>query len=88
MLNDLTFLIETENIDPSVFQSFWPNLVAVQDDVLAVNQRAFHLNALAGVLFGYLLKICDERILSVPNMRVVLDVVSTRYLTSAPVGQI
>ena len=74
VLDDFSIIIQPKDIDTGIFQSLGPNLVAMQNDVLTVYKRTFHLNALAGILLGHLLEISDECILAVPYMRIVLDV--------------
>jgi len=74
VFNDFTCVIQAENINPGVFQTVRPYLVAMQDNELSFRDRALNFNAFAGILFGHLLKVRDERRLTVTHMRVVLDV--------------
>ncbi len=50
MLNDLAFVIQTKDIDARIFQVLGPDLVAVQDDVLSIGDRAVRLQRDPAVL--------------------------------------
>ncbi len=73
MFDDLAARIEAEDVDARVLL-FGPELVAVQDDVVAFGKGALEFDALAGILGGHALEVVDERLFAVGDVRVVLDV--------------
>ena len=48
--------------------------MAVQHDVVRLDDLAFEVNALAGILACHALETLDERVLAVGHVRIVLDV--------------
>ena len=50
MFDDLSVVIQSEDVDSCPVAVLWPMLVAVQDDELAVRQHATELDALARIL--------------------------------------
>src|SRR5688572_14462342 len=75
MLDDLAVLVEAEDVDTGELLVARPRLVAVEGHEVAVGQRSLELHPLAGILERHPLEVRDERLLSVLDVRVVLDVV-------------
>ena len=50
MLDDLAVLVEAEDVDARVLLVARPGLTAVQDDIVALRECSFELDALARVL--------------------------------------
>jgi hypothetical protein len=40
VLHDLAGVIESKDVDPRVLEALWPDLMAVQNDVVAVGENA------------------------------------------------
>ena len=74
MLNDLSFVIQPEDVNPRPVAVVRPVLIAVQDDEVAVGQDATELHALAGILARHPLEVFDEGVLAVRDNRIVLGV--------------
>ena len=74
VLDDLSGIVESEDVDASVIVIARPGLVAMQNNEIALCDHPFELNALAGVVRGHALEVLDERLLSVAHSRVVLRV--------------
>ena len=79
VLDDLSGIVESEDVDASVFVVARPGLVAMQNNEIVLCDRPFELNALAGVVRGHALEVLDERLLSIAHLRVVLGVRSRRH---------
>ena len=75
MLNDLSVIIETEDVNPGVVIVVGPRLVTVEDHVVAVSKHALELDVLTRVPEGRSLEIGYEPFLAVGNTRIVLDVI-------------
>jgi len=74
MLNNLSAVIEPEDVDARPIGITGPFLSAVQDDVLPFGNDGPKLNTLAGILTRHAFKVGDKRILAVRNGGVVLPV--------------
>jgi hypothetical protein len=74
MLDDPSIVVQPEDVDPSPIAISGPVLIAVQDDVRALSQRAAKLDPLTGVLARHSFEVFDERVLSVCDYRIMLRV--------------
>ena len=74
MLDNLSLVIEPNNIDTGPIAISGPVLKAMQDDVVIFGQHSPELNALARVLASHAFELLDERILPVGDHRIVLGV--------------
>ena len=74
MLYNLSIFVYSKNVDagPSVIAG--PVLPTVKDDIVRFGYDAFELNMLAGIFPGHAFEVVYERLFSVSNTRVVLDV--------------
>jgi hypothetical protein len=76
VLDDLSFVIETKDIDtrPDLVLVRRPKLTTVKDDEVAFGNGTYDLNGLSGVLAGHAFEVLDERLYAVRNLRIVLRV--------------
>lgn len=74
MLDDLALCIETKDVDACPVLGAGPFLITMQDDVVTFGDDALEAHLLAGIFRGHPLKVCDERLLAIGHMRIVLDV--------------
>ena len=74
VLDDLAFLIETENVDACIVRSLWPELVTMQDHVVNVLKGALDLYVFARVFPRHPLEVVDEGVLAVCDVRIVPSV--------------
>jgi hypothetical protein len=74
VLDDLALRVNAEDIDACVLMIARPDLVTVQDHIVALAECALELDALARVLGCHAFEVIDEGLLAITDMRVVLDV--------------
>ena len=74
MLDDSAVLVKAEDVDTGVLVVTRPELVAMQDHVVALADHPLELDPLAGVLVSHPEEVVDERLLAVRHLGVVLDV--------------
>src|SRR5437868_2670049 len=74
MLNDFPLLIEPKNIDPGPIFITWPLLVTVQDHVVSFGNSALEVHTLARILLCHPYEVRDERLFTVGDTRVMLDI--------------
>src|SRR3954452_16220647 len=74
VLDDLSVLIEAEDVHPCPVPISWPLLAAMEDDVFALRDGADEMHFLPRVLLRHPGEVGDEGILSVRNARIVLRV--------------
>ena len=74
VLNDLSVVIQPEDVDPCPVAVLWPVLVAVKDHEVVVRQDPAELHALAWILARHSFEVLDEGLLPVCHDGIVLDV--------------
>jgi hypothetical protein len=74
MLDDLAVVIEAEDVDSGVVLIARPGLVAMEDDVFILRDRALERDSLARILPRHPLEVRDEGRRAIADPRVVLGV--------------
>jgi hypothetical protein len=76
MLNDLSVVIESEDVDTCPFAIFigGPELLTMENNVIALGNRPFEIDALSRIFVRHLFEVLDERLFAVRDERIVLDV--------------
>lgn len=74
VLDNLPICIETEDIDASPMLVTWPFLITMKHDMVVLGNDALEVHALARVLLRHSFEVCDECLLSIRYVRIVLDV--------------
>lgn len=76
MLDDLAVLVEAEDVDacPVLVLVSGPHLVTMENDAVALCDRAFEVHAFARLRLGHALEIVDKGLLPICDVRVVLGV--------------
>jgi hypothetical protein len=77
MLDDSPVVIESEYVYSGIFMITGPLLVTMQDDKIALGDGAPEVHLLARVFGRHPLKVRDERVRPVGDLRVVLDIRGT-----------
>ena len=80
MLDDFAVVVKPEDVYSGVVVIAGPLLIAMQNDVVALREHALELDALAGVFLRHAREVVDECLLSVANVRIVLDVLISHVL--------
>src|SRR5712691_9599206 len=77
MLDDLTVGIEPEDVDAGPVCVTWPLLTTMQHDVILFSENSLEVNSLSGVFRCHPVEVGDERLLTVRDSGVVLNVLLT-----------
>lgn len=74
MFDNLAICIETEDVDARPMLVARPFLFTMKDDVVTFGDDALEVHLLARVFLRHPLKVCDERLLAIGHVCIVLDV--------------
>jgi hypothetical protein len=74
MLDDLSVVVQAEDVHARPVGVACPLLITVQNHIVCFSDNTLELDMLAGVFTRHALEVFDEGLLPVSNRRVVLDV--------------
>lgn len=74
MLDDLAVVIETEYVHAGPIRIAGPFLAGVKNDMVSFRKNPDKMNAFSRVLTIHTLKVFDERLFSVADHGIVLDI--------------
>ncbi|MEA2732761.1 MAG: hypothetical protein QOF70_7236, partial [Acetobacteraceae bacterium] len=80
MLNDLSSIVQPEDIDARPCMIARPFLAAMKDNVISFRDHPHELDIFAGIIAGRLFKIIDETGFAVRYAGIVLDVITAGIL--------